>query len=268
MSDADPNEAYEVIPMPDHPRGPRGGWWTVTCNGVPVRHFSPERRDLADRYATDPAYRASLKVTKYHEKSRRDWNPKRGRAVLHAGFASYHATRNGDKRAQIAARQAEELSRHLPGRTVVDMSEVRELFERMKWAAALSIGFFYSLARRPEQPEHQEHFSGADGQQDNYGFQLLAWLTRQPRLFTLLFERPTRFLIDIHLGYFVRYATQTNIANVSNRIAPTAIQSLGHWSGGYMPTNQSVIFLSPAEPLFPRFSVKGNWRLSDTLETV
>jgi hypothetical protein len=60
----DPNEAYDVIPMEEHPRGPRGGWWTVTCNRIPVRHCAPDRRDLAERYATDPDYRLSL-VTKF-----------------------------------------------------------------------------------------------------------------------------------------------------------------------------------------------------------
>jgi integrase len=31
-------------------------WWTVFCNGIPVRHCAPSRRDLAERYATDPEY--------------------------------------------------------------------------------------------------------------------------------------------------------------------------------------------------------------------
>jgi hypothetical protein len=63
-----PDDIYEVIPMDEHPRGPRGGWWTVTCNGVPVYHFSPDQRDLAERYATDADYRASLVVTKLHDR--------------------------------------------------------------------------------------------------------------------------------------------------------------------------------------------------------
>jgi hypothetical protein len=29
----------------------------VTRNGVPVRHYPPKDRDLAERFATDPAYR-------------------------------------------------------------------------------------------------------------------------------------------------------------------------------------------------------------------
>jgi hypothetical protein len=40
----------------------------VTCNGEPVRHFSAGKRDLAERYATDPEYRASLVVKKLHER--------------------------------------------------------------------------------------------------------------------------------------------------------------------------------------------------------
>ena len=53
----DPNEAYAVIPMPAKLRGPPTGWWTVTHNGVPVWHFPWDKRDLAERFATDPAYR-------------------------------------------------------------------------------------------------------------------------------------------------------------------------------------------------------------------
>jgi hypothetical protein len=36
----DPNEAYDVMPMPGKPYGP-SGWWIVTRNGIPVRHFAP-----------------------------------------------------------------------------------------------------------------------------------------------------------------------------------------------------------------------------------
>jgi hypothetical protein len=57
IPDNDPNEAYEVIPMPIQPHGPRDGWWTVICNGIPVHHFAPERRDLAERYQRDPGFR-------------------------------------------------------------------------------------------------------------------------------------------------------------------------------------------------------------------
>jgi cytochrome c551/c552 len=55
--------------MPDKPHGP-SGWWTVTCNGIPVRHFGPDKKDLAQRYATDPAYRASLATKKLWEAGR------------------------------------------------------------------------------------------------------------------------------------------------------------------------------------------------------
>jgi len=55
----DPNEAYAVIPMPAELRGP-ADWWTVTHNGVPVRHYPPQAHDLAERFATDPAYRQAL----------------------------------------------------------------------------------------------------------------------------------------------------------------------------------------------------------------
>ena len=53
----DPNEAYAVIPMPARLRGPPTDWWAVTHNGVPVWFFPPNHRDLAERFATDPAYR-------------------------------------------------------------------------------------------------------------------------------------------------------------------------------------------------------------------
>jgi hypothetical protein len=35
----DPNEAYEVVPIAQMGRGPPDSWWTVTRNGIPVRHF-------------------------------------------------------------------------------------------------------------------------------------------------------------------------------------------------------------------------------------
>ena len=56
----DPNEAYDIT-VCDRPPD----WWTVTCNGIPMQHFAPERRDLAQRYQHDPAYRVSL-VTPVH----------------------------------------------------------------------------------------------------------------------------------------------------------------------------------------------------------
>ena len=52
-------QAYAVIPMPAELRGTSDywtGWWTVTRNGVPVRHYPPKDRDLAERFATDLAY--------------------------------------------------------------------------------------------------------------------------------------------------------------------------------------------------------------------
>ena len=55
----DPNEAYEI-----EPASWREGWWTATCNGIPVYHFSPTARGKADRYINDPAYRLSL-VTRF-----------------------------------------------------------------------------------------------------------------------------------------------------------------------------------------------------------
>jgi len=64
MNDNDPNEAYEVVPIEPEPRGhgPPKGWWTVKRNGLPVRHFPGKEK--AERYATDPEYRASLVTVK------------------------------------------------------------------------------------------------------------------------------------------------------------------------------------------------------------
>jgi hypothetical protein len=58
----DPNAAYDVVPA----QGWMNGWWTVKCNGIPVRHFA--HKAVAERYATDPEYRASLIVTKYADR--------------------------------------------------------------------------------------------------------------------------------------------------------------------------------------------------------
>jgi hypothetical protein len=68
ISGQDPNEAYDVVPMEKDAHGPRGGWWAVTCNGIPVHHFAPERRDRAERYASDPEYRLSRVTRKLHER--------------------------------------------------------------------------------------------------------------------------------------------------------------------------------------------------------
>lgn len=60
-----------------------------------------------------------------------DIPPEAARAFMRS-LRAYHATKNGDKRTQIAARAAEELSKHLPGNEVVSMEEIRELFRRMR----------------------------------------------------------------------------------------------------------------------------------------
>lgn len=71
LGDPDPNEAYEVHPSPEEPHGPKG-WWTVTCNGIPVRHASD--REKAVRYATDPAHRAEVRrrEVKLHDRKPRE----------------------------------------------------------------------------------------------------------------------------------------------------------------------------------------------------
>jgi hypothetical protein len=49
MSDDDPNEAYEVVPIEPGPNGPPKGWWTVKRNGLPVRHFPGKERPSGSR---------------------------------------------------------------------------------------------------------------------------------------------------------------------------------------------------------------------------
>jgi hypothetical protein len=66
MAGAD--DVYEVIRTSAELRG-LPGWWTVTCNGVPVMHFAPDRKDLAERYAADPEYRASMIDPKLWERA-------------------------------------------------------------------------------------------------------------------------------------------------------------------------------------------------------
>jgi hypothetical protein len=39
MTNDDPNEAYEVVPIEPRPHGPPKGCWTVKRNGIAVRHF-------------------------------------------------------------------------------------------------------------------------------------------------------------------------------------------------------------------------------------
>ena len=53
IPDNDANEADEVVPA----RFP-AGWWTVTAQGIPIRHFGD--KGMAERYAGDPEYRASV----------------------------------------------------------------------------------------------------------------------------------------------------------------------------------------------------------------
>jgi hypothetical protein len=60
MTDDDPNEAYEVVPIEPGPHGPPHTWWTVKRKGIPVRYFPGKEK--AERYATDPEYRASHRV--------------------------------------------------------------------------------------------------------------------------------------------------------------------------------------------------------------
>jgi hypothetical protein len=58
----DSNAAYDVVPSQNWLQN----WWTVTCNGIPVRHLA--NKAVAERYPTDPEYRANLIVTKYADR--------------------------------------------------------------------------------------------------------------------------------------------------------------------------------------------------------
>src|SRR5882757_10487054 len=78
----DPNEAYEVVPTGPGPHGPPKGWWTAKRNGLPVRHFPGKGN--AQRYATDPEYRASLAAGKAHRHHQPD-------SRLHAGMRDRRA---------------------------------------------------------------------------------------------------------------------------------------------------------------------------------
>jgi hypothetical protein len=62
MATNDPNEAYAIIPKPIGPGQSDflSDWLTVTRYGVPVRHYSPEHRAAAEKYCTDPDYRAQI----------------------------------------------------------------------------------------------------------------------------------------------------------------------------------------------------------------
>src|SRR5258708_19781181 len=64
----DPNEAYEVMPIEAGTHGLPSGWWTVKRNGLPVRHFPGKKN--AQRFATDPEYRAILAAGKACEKAK------------------------------------------------------------------------------------------------------------------------------------------------------------------------------------------------------
>jgi len=68
MTDDDPNEAYEVVPREPGLYGPPHTWWTVKRKGIPVRYFPGKEK--AERYATDPEYRASLSLGKRWEKAK------------------------------------------------------------------------------------------------------------------------------------------------------------------------------------------------------
>jgi hypothetical protein len=47
---------------------PPEGWWTVRRNGMPVRHFPGKEK--AERFATDPEYRASLVTAKVWKRAK------------------------------------------------------------------------------------------------------------------------------------------------------------------------------------------------------
>ena len=44
MTDDDPNEAYEVVPMKQEPHGPPADWWTVTKTEFRTGTFRPAER--------------------------------------------------------------------------------------------------------------------------------------------------------------------------------------------------------------------------------
>jgi hypothetical protein len=54
------NDAYVAIPTPAELRGPPTDWWTVTANGVPVWHFPPNHRGLAERFCHRPGVSPAL----------------------------------------------------------------------------------------------------------------------------------------------------------------------------------------------------------------
>ena len=61
MTDDDPNEAYEVVPIGPGPHGLPKGWWTVKRNGLPVRHFpGKERARDRSRIQSEPSRRKGM----------------------------------------------------------------------------------------------------------------------------------------------------------------------------------------------------------------
>ncbi|MDB5610270.1 MAG: hypothetical protein JWP25_7170 [Bradyrhizobium sp.] len=87
MTDDDPNEGYEVVLIEAGPHGSAEGWWTVMRNGKPVRNFPGKEK--AERFATDPEYRASLVTAKVWKKAKKAMSerglvdPKRALAGLY-----------------------------------------------------------------------------------------------------------------------------------------------------------------------------------------
>jgi hypothetical protein len=64
VTDDDPNESYEVVPIEPGPHGPPEGWWTVKRNGLPVRHFPGKEKGSAvrdrSRIQSEPGRRKSV----------------------------------------------------------------------------------------------------------------------------------------------------------------------------------------------------------------
>lgn len=63
MTDDDPNEAYEVDPIPDGELMASHGWWQCRCNGI-VLWIGPEWR--MRQLSTDPAERTEERRSKMH----------------------------------------------------------------------------------------------------------------------------------------------------------------------------------------------------------
>jgi hypothetical protein len=54
--DYDPNEAYDIVCVPEDVRGPKG-WLTITYKGAPIRHYAPWARHLAEQFVSNPKAR-------------------------------------------------------------------------------------------------------------------------------------------------------------------------------------------------------------------